>query len=47
MAERRQFTREELVSLNEKHNAHIAVRGKVRKIGLANIVSQGVFGRFS
>lgn len=29
MGERRQFTWEELVSLNQKHNAHIAVRGKV------------------
>jgi len=29
MSSNRQFTWEELVSLNEKHNAHVAVRGKV------------------
>ena len=28
---KRQFTWQELASLNKEHNAHIAVRGKVRK----------------
>ena len=29
---KRQFTWQELASLNKEHNAHIAVRGKVRKV---------------
>lgn len=30
MEKKKQFTWEELSSLNEEHNAHVAVRGKVR-----------------
>ena len=32
MSTNRQFTCEELSSLNQKHNAHIAVRGKVKQM---------------
>jgi len=40
MSTSRKFTWEELVSLNQKHNAHIAVRGKVRKTSIAKIELQ-------
>ena len=40
MSSNRKFTWEELVSLNQKHNAHVAVRGKVRKTSIRKIKLQ-------
>ena len=34
----RKFTWEELSKLNEPHNAHVAVRGKVRQLALVRSV---------
>ena len=46
MTTNRQFTWEELVSLDQKHNAHIAIRGKVSKTGIgANIRQYHSCGR--
>ena len=43
----RQFTWEELISLNQKHNAHVAVRGKVRKIGDGKLNLQTLSGIYT
>ena len=39
MTTKRQFTWQELASLNKEHNAHLAVRGKVRNQGTWNVES--------
>ena len=43
----RQFTWEELISLNQKQNAHVAVRGKVRKIGDGKLNLQTLSGIYT